>query len=281
MGIYKKEVYMQLPPGSSQGKNDMVCRLHKAIYGLKQSPRAWYAKLSSVLEAPGFVRSNADSSLFTRKGSAGILVVLIYVDDLIITGENEVEIEALKKSLNHTFAIKDLGRLKYFLGIEMATSQKGLFLNQCKYVVDLLTKAELLDCKPAITPLDSKLKLEMDGEPFTDVSHYQRLVGKLIYLTITRPDITYVVSLVSQFMHAPSVKHLLIVKRILRYLKGSIGRGILMKNNQSTQISGYTDADWAGNAIDRKSTTGYCTCLLEETSSHGKAKNNRLLHVLV
>ena len=118
-----QEVYMQLPPGSSQVKNDMVCRFHKAIYGLKQSPHAWYAKWSSVVEAAGFVRSNADSSLFTRNGSADISVVLIYVDDLIITGENEVEIEALKKSLNHTFAIKDLGRLKYFIGIEMATSQ--------------------------------------------------------------------------------------------------------------------------------------------------------------
>ncbi|XP_048429857.1 uncharacterized mitochondrial protein AtMg00810-like [Pyrus x bretschneideri] len=210
-----------------------------------------------MLEATGFVQSNADSSLFTHKGSAGILVVLVYVDDLI-TSENEVEIEALKKSLNHTFAIKDLGRLICFLGIKMETSQKGLFLNQCKYVVDLLTEAELLDCKPAITPLDSKLKLEMDGEPLTHVSHYQRLVGKLIYLTITKPNITYAVRLVSQFMHAPSVKHLLIVKRILRYLK-ALGRGILMKNNQSTQISGYTDADWAGNAIDKKFTAGYCT----------------------
>ena len=171
---------MQLPPSFSQRKNDMVCRLHKAIYGLKQSPHAWYAKLSSVLEATGFVRSNADSSLFTRKGLDGILVVLIYMDDLIITGENEVEIKALKKSLNHTFSIKDLGRLKYFLGIEMATSQKGLLLNHPKYVVDLLTEAELLDCKPVITPLDSKLKLDMDGEPLTDVSHYKRLVGKLI-----------------------------------------------------------------------------------------------------
>nr|XP_017181779.1 uncharacterized protein LOC108170846 [Malus domestica] len=246
---------MQLPPGSSQG-----CRLHKVIYGLKQSPRASYAKLSLVLKAASFFQSNADSSLFTRKGLAGLLVVLIYMDDLIITSENEVEFEALKKSLNHTFAIKDLGRLKYFIGIEMATSQKGLFLNQHKYVMDPLIGDELLlDCKLAITPFDSKLKLDMDGEPPTDVSHYQRLVGKLIYLPITRPDITYTVSQFSQFMHEPSVKHLFIVKRILHYLKGFIGRGILMKNNQSTPISGYTDAYWAGSEINRKSTIGYCT----------------------
>ncbi|XP_070668571.1 uncharacterized mitochondrial protein AtMg00810-like [Malus domestica] len=255
----QEEVYMQLPPGSSQANDGMVCRLHKAIYRLKQYPRAWYAKLSYMLEATSFIRSNIDSPLFIRKGLDGLLVVLIYVDDIIITGENEIEIEALKQSLNHIFAIKDLGRLKYFLYIEMATSQKGLFINQRKYVMDLLIEAELLNCKLAAIPLDSKLKLDIDGEFINNLSHYQRLVGKLIYLTITQLDITYVMSLVSQFMHAPSVKHLLIAKRILSYLKGSIARGILMKNNHFTQINGYMDSDWAGNLIDRKSTTGYFT----------------------
>ena len=258
-GELQEEVYMQPPPGYDGIKGNMVCKLHKAIYGLKQSPRAWYAKLSSVLEKAGFMRSNADSSLFVRTGTRGKLVVLIYVDDLIITGDNTVEIEALKLSLHQVFAIKDLGRLKYFLGIEMATSSKGLFLHQRKYVLDLLQEAKMLDCKPAITPVDCKLKLSIDGEAMHDVSYYQRLVGKLIYLTITRPDITYAVSLASQFMHSPTVDHLNLVKRILRYLKGSIGQGITMHNNQSTVISGYTDADWAGNAIDRKSITGYCT----------------------
>ncbi|KAM2954379.1 hypothetical protein FF1_032665 [Malus domestica] len=258
-GELQEEVYMQPPPGYDGIKGNMVCKLHKAIYGLKQSPRAWYAKLSSVLEKAGFMRSNADSSLFVRTGTKGKLVVLVYVDDLIITGDNTVEIEALKLSLHQAFAIKDLGRLKYFLGIEMATSSKGLFLHQRKYVLDLLQEAKMLDCKPAITPVDCKLKLSIDGEAMHDVSYYQRLVGKLIYLTITRPDITYAVSLASQFMHSPTVDHLNLVKRILRYLKGSIGQGITMHNNQSTVISGYTDADWAGNAIDRKSITGYCT----------------------
>lgn len=124
-------------------------------------------------------------------------MVLIYVDDLIITGDNDGEIDALKHSLHQPFAIKEIGRLKYFLGIEMAISHKGLFLNQRKYVVDLLNKAEFFDCKPTITPLDSKLKIDLTREPLNNISYYQRLVGKLIYLTITRPDITYVVSLVS------------------------------------------------------------------------------------
>ncbi|XP_048440198.1 uncharacterized mitochondrial protein AtMg00810-like [Pyrus x bretschneideri] len=125
--------------------------------------------------------------------------------------------------------------------------------------MDLLKEAKMLDCKPVITPVDCKLKLDIDGEAMHDLSYYQRLVGKLIYLTITRPDITHAMSLASQFMHSSTLHHFNIVKRILRYLKGSIGRGIIMHNNYSTTISGYMDADWARNAIDRKSTTGYCT----------------------
>ena len=164
-----------------------------------------------------------------------------------------------KLALRSKFAIKDLGTLKYFLGIELATSPKGLFLNQRKYILDLLKESNLLDCKPARTPLDSKLYLHDHSELLCNVTEYQRLVGKLIYLTITRPDISYAVSIVSQFMHAPTLGHMHIVKRILRYLKGSVGRGLYMKKNDNTAIMGYTDADWAGNSLDRKSTTGFCT----------------------
>ncbi|PNX59385.1 putative copia-type protein, partial [Trifolium pratense] len=116
----------------------------------------------------------------------------------------------------------------------------------------------MTNCKPALTPLDSKLNFDTASAPLDDINDYQRFVGKLIYLTITRPDITYSVSLVSQFMHSPKIFHLGIVKRILRYLKGSIGRGIVLAKNGHTQITGYSDSDWAGNALDRKSTTGYC-----------------------
>ena len=186
------------------------------------------------------------------------MIVLIHVDDLIVTGDNIDEIEALKLALHKKFAIKDLGRLKYFLGIEMASSHKGLFLNQRKYTLDLLKEAEMLDCKPAKCPLSSKFQLESEDNLLDNISIYQRLVGKLIYLTITRPDIAYSVSIVSQFMHAPTLIHLGIVKRLFRYLKGSIGRGILFKNNGGTDIVGYVDVDWAGNALDRKSTTGFC-----------------------
>ncbi|XP_068306609.1 uncharacterized mitochondrial protein AtMg00810-like [Pyrus communis] len=140
----------------------------------------------------------------------------------------------------------------------MATSQNGLFLNQRKYVLDLLNDADMMDCKPTRTTLDSKLQLDMQSEAPTNLTDYEKLVGKLIYLTITRPDISYAVSIASQFMHAPTIAHLH-VKRILCYLKGSFGRGILMKKNGNTAIMGYTNADWAGNSLDCKSTTGFCT----------------------
>ncbi|KAB2615107.1 hypothetical protein D8674_021695 [Pyrus ussuriensis x Pyrus communis] len=259
-GDLEEEVYMRLPPGHPQSQDpDLVCKLHKSIYGLKQSPRAWYAKLSSVLYSVGFKMNGVDSLLFIHTEAGGKLVVLIYVDDLIITGDNATEISKLKQSLQQRFAIKDLGVLKYFLKIEMASSRKGLFLNQWKYVMDLLKDANMSDAKPAITPLDSKLKLNLGGTPLSDINSYQRLVGKLIYLMITRPNISYAVTIASQFMHSPTIEHLNLVKRILRYLRGSVGRGILMTKNDHTHIMGYCDGDWAGNAIDRKSTSGHCT----------------------
>ena len=162
---------MKLPPSHPQSNDPkLVCKLHKSIYGLKQSPRAWYAKLSTVLTELGFTRSNADHSLFLRIKTNERFVVLIYVDDLIVTDNNHAAIATLKSILHQRFAIKDLGVLKYFLGIKMATSHKGLFFNQHKYVLDLLREVDMLDCKPAKTPLDSKLQLTLDGDFFINLS---------------------------------------------------------------------------------------------------------------
>jgi len=208
--------------------------LYKSIYGLKQSPCAWYAKLSTVFTKLGFTRSNADHSLFVRIKPDERLVVLIYVDDFVVTGNNHAGITTLKNILHQRFAIKDLGVLKYFLGIEMTTSYKGLFLNQRKYMLDLLRENDMLDCKHAKTPLNSKLQLTLDGDSFDQPRLYQKLVGKLIYLTITRPDLSHSFSIVNQFMHSPTATHMMIIKRILHYLKGTIGCGILMQNQGHT-----------------------------------------------
>lgn len=150
-----------------------------------------------MLEGIGFKMSNADSSLFVRDSSASKVVILIYVDDLIVTGDSLTEIQRLKGLLHRKFAIKDLGTLKYFLGIEIASSSKGLLLNQRKYILDLLQELKMLEAKPVATPIACKEKLGLDGDLLTNVGLHQRLVGNLIYLTITRPDIMHDVSLVS------------------------------------------------------------------------------------
>ncbi|GAV90402.1 hypothetical protein CFOL_v3_33811, partial [Cephalotus follicularis] len=143
--------------------------------------------------------------------------------------------------------------------IEVATSSKGLFISQRKYVIDLLKETGKLAAKPADTPMDYNSKFEGDTTPLSDPRQFQRLVGKLIYLTITRPDISYTVSYISHFLHAPTLGHMDLVDRVLRYLKSCPGKGIWMKKNDHTEIIGYADVDWAGNPFDRRSTSGFCT----------------------
>ena len=170
---------------------------------MKQSPRAWYGKLSSYLNLCNFKISSADHSLFTKRNGNHITIVLVYVDDIIITGNNLEEIRKIKILLKEKFDIKDLGYLKYFLGIEVAFSKRGLFISQRKYTLDLLKETGKLGCKPASTPMDGKYKLNTeDGEPLEDINHFQRLVRELIYLTVTRPDISFSVSQISKFMHS-------------------------------------------------------------------------------
>uniref|UniRef100_A0A1J3DVK1 Retrovirus-related Pol polyprotein from transposon TNT 1-94 n=2 Tax=Noccaea caerulescens TaxID=107243 RepID=A0A1J3DVK1_NOCCA len=262
-GDLDEEVYMTPPPGIiiTPGK---VLRLRKAIYGLKQSPRAWYQKLSSTLRDRGFRRSESDHTLFTLHNQEGIIVVLIYVDDIIISGNNKVGIQSTKDYLHSVFEIKDLGALKYFLGIEVCRSEEGLFLSQRKYILDLLRETGTMEAKPAPTPLEDQYKAHQQGEneanvPFHDAKLYRRIVGKLIYLTLTRPDLCFAVNQVSQFMQAPLECHWIMVDRILRYIRGTSDQGIWMGCNGSTDLVGYCDADYAGDRGDRRSTTGYCT----------------------
>lgn len=156
--------------------------------------------------------------------------------------------------------MKDLGRLKYFLGIEVLRSQYGIFICQKKYVLDLLAETGMIDCKPVETPMIINQKLYMEhGAKLADKDRYQRMVGKLIYLSHTRPDIAYAVGVVSRFMHQPQITHMEAVLRIIRYLKGTSGHGVLFKPNGNLEIKAYTDADWAGDKGDGRSTSGYFT----------------------
>jgi Reverse transcriptase (RNA-dependent DNA polymerase) len=158
-GILDEEVYMACPPGYKKVEDsNIVCKLNKSIYRLKQSPRAWYGKLSSYLISCNFKVSNADHSLFSKRTCDFTIIVLVYIDDIIITGNSMVEIKRVKSRLKEKFDIKDLGVLKYFLGIEAAYSPKGIFLSQRKYTLDLLKETGKLGCKPASTPIENKKK---------------------------------------------------------------------------------------------------------------------------
>ncbi|KAM7507575.1 hypothetical protein LguiA_018028 [Lonicera macranthoides] len=207
----------------------------------------------------GYKQSQADHTLFIKRCNDRTTALIVYVDDIVVTGDNSEEIHRLKKFLGMEFETKDLGSLRYFLGIEVCRSKRGVFISQRKYVLDMLTETGKLGAKPAETPINQNHKLnEEDGELLEDIGRFQRLVGRLIYLSLTRSDISYAVSVVSQFMHAPRSPHLEAVYQILCYLKGSPGKGILFGCHGHLRVEAYTDADWAGSVIDRRSTSGYC-----------------------
>lgn len=261
-GHLEEEVYMSLPPGFEKGLGPhKVCRLKKSLYGLKQSPRAEFERFGKAVKNCGYYQSQADHTMFYKHSTEGkVAILMVYVDDIVLTGDDIAELERLKKKLAATFDIKDLGTLKYFLGMEFSRSKKGIFVNQRKYIVDLLSETGLLGCKPADTPIEPNVKLQpVKTKKVQNREQYQRLVGRLIYLSHTRPDIAFAVSMVSQFMHSPGSQHFDAVYRILRYLKGTPGKGLIFKKYGHLQVEAYTDADWAGNVIDRRSTSGYCT----------------------
>ncbi|XP_022041900.1 uncharacterized mitochondrial protein AtMg00810-like [Helianthus annuus] len=234
-----------------------VCRLQKALYGLKQAPRAWFQRLSTFLTSHGFVCSQADQSLFIYKTAKAIVYLLVYVDDIIITGSDSSFITSFVARLHKEFSVKDLGPLGYFLGLEVTHSDASLFLSQAKYAHDILSRAGLLDSKPVATPLATTDTFLSKGVPFHDPTLYRSLVGALQYLTITRPDVSYAVNQASQHLQAPTTSHFQLVKRILRYVKGTIAFGLTFSKPASTTIVGYSDADWARCIETRRSTYGY------------------------
>uniref|UniRef100_A0A2N9F9Q0 Integrase catalytic domain-containing protein n=1 Tax=Fagus sylvatica TaxID=28930 RepID=A0A2N9F9Q0_FAGSY len=263
-GELTEEVYMQLPPGFSQppGFSPKVCRLRRALYGLKQAPRAWFAKFSSTISQHGFSASSYDSALFFRRSDHGITLLLLYVDDMIITGDDVQGIQDLKRFLGQHFEMKDLGPLSYFLGLEVSSSSDGYYLTQAKYTSDLISRAGITDSKIVDTPIEYNNRLNThDGEPLPDATLYRQLVGSLVYLTVTRPDISYAVHIVSQFMAAPRSLHYAAVLRILRYLKGTLFHGLHFSSQSSLTLQAYSDVDWAGDPTDRRFTTGYCFLL--------------------
>ena len=217
-----------------------------------------FAKFSSTLIQHGFIQSKADYSLFTRKHGDIFVVLLVYVDDVLIACNDKAEVDIFKDMLGDKFKLKDLGDLTYFLCLEVARSDKGIALCQRKYTLELLNDVGLLGCKCAKTPMEYNLKLsKFKGVELKDPSHYRRLVGRLLYLTITRPDITFVVHKLSQFVSNPRRPHLDAANRVLQYLKGEPGKGLMFSFITDLHLKGFANADWATCLDTRRSVTGY------------------------
>lgn len=265
-GDLKEEIFMEQPPGfESPHTAGLVCKLHKALYGLKQAPKAWFDKLHATLLNLGFTSAKSDQSLFIKITSEYKLYLLVYVDDILLTGTNKTIIESLIRVLHQQFRLKDLGNLNHFLGIQIShLSTGGFHLSQKKYIQDLLYKSNMANSKGAHTPMTTGSRLSaLDDQPFQDVHLYRSIVGTLQYITITRPEIAFSVNKVCQFMQNPSLTHWQAVKRILRYLNGSLELGLSLQPAQYTslRLEGFCDADWASDPDDRRSTSGFCVYL--------------------
>ena len=263
-GDLNEEVYMCLPQGYKVNTAipNPVCKLKKSLYGLKQANRQWYTKLTSFLITLGFKQSYADTSLLIYNKGADFLALVIYVDDILLAGNNNKLITHFKEQLDHKFSIKDLGELNYYLGIEFLRNEKGITMTQRKYALELLNTAGVLDLKPSHIPVDPLIKLnDKDGDPLPDASLYRALVGKLLYLTITRPDLSYAAHNLSQFSHAPRTPHFDALIKVLRYIKMCPGQGLHFPSNSPMKLQAYCDSDWASCPVTRRSVTGFCVFL--------------------
>ncbi|RVW37574.1 Retrovirus-related Pol polyprotein from transposon RE1 [Vitis vinifera] len=259
-GYLQKEIYVEQPEGFQvKGQEEKVYLLKKALYGLKQAPRAWYSRIDEHLQSLGFVKSPSEATLYVKGTDANLIVVSVYVDDLLVTGSNEKLVKEFKAEMLKVFEMTDLGLMSYFLGMEVKQDHGGVFISQKKYAKEILNKFHMDDCKRTSTPMNQKEKFSKDdGTEKVDESQYRSLIGCLMYLTATRPDIMFSVSLLSRFMHCASEVHFQAAKRIVRYIKGTTNYGIKYSYCQNFKLHGYSDSDWAGSIDDMRSTTGFC-----------------------
>ncbi|KAH9714143.1 reverse transcriptase Ty1/copia-type domain-containing protein [Citrus sinensis] len=262
-GDLTEEVYMPQPEGfENKSKPNYICKLNKALYGLRQAPRAWFDKLKSALYSWDFENSKYDTSLFFRRTKSDIIIMLIYVDDIIITGSSSKDVEEVIVKLSKTFALKDLGSLNFFLGIQVTRNQDTILLSQTKYVQDLLIKVEMANCKGIDTPFSTSEKLKRnEGAKFHDPTFYRSVIGSLQYAVLTRPELAFYVSKLSQFMSNPRQSHWIACKTVLRYLKNTMNMCLRIKKSEYFDLIAYTDADWASDPDDRRSISGYCVYL--------------------
>jgi hypothetical protein len=254
-----EDVYVSQPEGFvKKGDEQMVLKLSKALYGLKQAPRAWNVKLDGSLKKLGFKKCSSEPAVYTRGVGLSTIILGVYVDDLIVTGGDPEEIAAFKMQMTSEFEMSDLGKLSYYLGIEVEQNEDYIAIKQAGYAKKVLEQFGMSECNATKYPMDPNARLDADkqGERI-DATKYRRVIGCLRYLLHTRPDLSFSIGMASRFMEKPTVKHLNAVKQILRYLKGTMNFGLVYTQEKRTEtLVGYTDSDVGGDIVSRRSTGG-------------------------
>ncbi|GJS07648.1 retrovirus-related pol polyprotein from transposon TNT 1-94 [Tanacetum coccineum] len=257
-GNLREEVYVSQPDGFvDPNKPNYVYKLKKALYGLKQAPRAWYDMLSSFLISNDFSKGSVDPTMFIRREGKELLLVQIYVDDIIFAASTPELCDLFAKIMCSKFKMSMMGKISFFLGLQISQSPRGIFINQSKYALESLKKYGFESCDPVDTPMVEKSKLDEDKEGnVVDPSHYRGMIGTLLYLTASRPDLQFAICMCARYQARPTEKHLNAVKRIFRYLKGTVHRGLWYPKDSSFALTAFADADHAGCQDTRRSTSG-------------------------
>ncbi|WVZ50881.1 hypothetical protein U9M48_002088 [Paspalum notatum var. saurae] len=259
-GELKEEVLVKQPLGFIvTAQEHKVLRLRKALYGLRQAPRAWNIKLDESLTRLRFARCETEHALYTRWAKRGQLVVGVYVDDLVVTGASEQDVNASKQEMKKLFRLSNLGLLTYYLGIEVEKGTDSITLYQSAYAQKLLERSGMAGCRANKTPMEEKIKLSKESSAAkVDATNYRSIVGGPRYLVHTRPDLAFAVGFVSRFMEDPHEDHLTAVKHLLRYVAGTMDYGIVYPRHGGgkVELTGYSDSDMGGDLDGRKSTSG-------------------------
>jgi hypothetical protein len=251
------------PPGFESAEFPYkVYRLRKALYGLKQDPSAWYDHLRGFLFSKGLEMSKVDKTLFLLRQGDDILIVQVYMDDIVFGGSSHTSVARFAEDMSKEFEMSMMGELQFFLRLQIKQAKEGTFVHQAKYTKDILKKFKMDDSKPLSTPMSMTTALDADenGEP-VDQKEYRSMIDSLLYLTATRPDIQFSVCLCAHFQESSRTSHRQAVKRIFRYLRYTPELGLWYSTSSSLSLLGFSDADFAGCRVDRKSTSGTCQFL--------------------
>lgn len=257
-GNLEELVYMRQPLGYSDSTfPSYVCVLQRSLYGLKQAPRAWFKRLHDFLLSVGFKASKTDASLFYYSAGDSQVFLLVYVDDILLMGSDSILVSELMKWLASKFKLRDIWTPSFFLGIETVPFETDLLLSQRRYMSGILKRAGMSDYKPLATPVSVSRSVSLFEELFDNLTQYQSLAGALQYLTVKRQDLSFAVNQLCQHMHSPTVAHWIMLKRVLRYVKGTLMYGLRLCASDSFDLHAYSNSDWARSLVDRKLTNGF------------------------